>query len=242
MDTPSFKRRKTASPVRSGYASYQSPTKASLARYNPSLLDSRPRSTQASPIRPKRMDTQRRVTIDPELLKISEHQVIAKSVGSAEHTGDATADDISGPRAVVNDDEDLPETPQKLQNAPEFQDTPPRGILFHSTPRHGHQRESIAANSTSRESPTNVELEATVGAVKTRTRSDTHTKTNSRPDAAPETAADTLELLDMKRRELSKLKDELQSLRRALGSLDKHVDLINKTPETERYADIRGLM
>ena len=49
-------------------------------------------------------------------------------------------------------------------------------------------------------------------------------------------------MIDMKRDELRKLQDELQDLRKSIGSLDKHVGLVNKTPETEQYVDIRGLM
>jgi hypothetical protein len=252
MDTPSSKRRKTASPIRPEYASYQSPTKASLARYNPRLLASRPRSTQGSPIRPKRTEDQRRITIDPALLKISEDQVTAKRVRSVEGTEDPadetasssrrTEDSIKGPIAAAIDDEDLPETPQKLQGAAEFQDTPPRGILFHSTPRHRQQRENIAKNTTSGESPSTVELEVTAEADVENPRSIPLVEARLGPEEGQTTAVDTLELLDMKRRELSKLQDELQNLRKSLSSLDKHVDLINKTPETEQYVDIMGLM
>jgi hypothetical protein len=54
MDDRPSKRRKTASPVRDAFPSYQSPTRASLARFNPALLPppSRIRASLSSPLKP----------------------------------------------------------------------------------------------------------------------------------------------------------------------------------------------
>jgi hypothetical protein len=239
MDTPSAKRRKTVSPGRSSYASYMSPTKASLARYNPSLLTPRRRaqSTQVSPIRKEAVRDNRRKTVDSDLLRLNgqgmENEAgedgtsrgIEESAGGAENersdedeenvSSNTPREDIPGNKAaraaIVDEDDDLPETPQKLREAPEFQDTPPRGI-FSSTPR---RRKLKRTNSGGKlEANSEDVMDQTMDTVADPEKLRTEMPRQERDAEVDHPTREMLQQLEDKRSELKQMQEELRNLRK----------------------------
>jgi hypothetical protein len=267
MDPPSAKRRKTASPTRSSYASYMSPTKASLARYNPTLLTPRrARSTQASPIRKEATGDNRRKTVDSDSLqlngkrkeKVAQEEVTAhgefeESEGGAEndrwedneHQVDSDAHresmrrDKANPAMVVEDDDDLPETPQKLRDAPEFQDTPPRGI-FSSTPRRRKLHRSASENGQQRNSDDVID-QATNAA-------DDNLNTGVAAESQAQTAEvdlptrEMLHMLENKTSELKQVQEEIQRLRKDVGIFEEQLKLNGTGTELQVNDDISAIM
>lgn len=263
MEDRPFKRRKTASPVRNVYPSYQSPTKASLARFNPALLPppSRIRASLSSPLKPA---TPRRLSAareDPLLFVLGD-----KARTPARHTEEPAAgstvdqdkqevaprsDEIAASepqvtphgrvrvarpsRAPSSESDDLPETPQKLLDDPKFQDTPPRGILYNSTPRQQDQTEPSLPDVT-QESMRQEAID--VGGD---TEPDTHLYNEApKRDPVPD-PKQSLEL-EKKRAELYLLEKDLEALDADIVDLELHIGLVSSSKESSKYPDVNGLM
>lgn len=230
-----------------------SPTKSTLARYNPTILATRSKSAQPSPVRKNAAARDlRRATIDPALLE-KELQVESLPEAAQDEEGglEQTEADVEVARlgekgknrAYVEDDDDeddLPETPQKLQNAPEFQDSPPRGMLFSSGARRRKQKEIPVQIP----DPVIVEEEQDANAGVTRPVTRSRLSAGSaEPTKEKDSRSDALLVqLDEKRNELNALRKELKELRKGMTTLERHIDMTNLTSENDAYKDISGLL
>ncbi|KAF2016184.1 hypothetical protein BU24DRAFT_450763 [Aaosphaeria arxii CBS 175.79] len=161
MDQPARKRRKTASPGQSERESsplkkpprrpsFASPTKASISRFNPSLLPARATSPGKAASRPSsrgeilnRGKRARDFILGGNESQEESAQGIRQSIAGANERANApgdltprahritrTGDTTKGrDRALINEDEDLPSSPARQV---ESEDRPRRGVLFSS--------------------------------------------------------------------------------------------------------------
>jgi len=275
MEDRPFKRRKTASPVRDAFPSYQSPTRASLARFNPALLPppSRIRASLSSPLKPpspRRLtaaggDALRFVlgdkagkparhttafgagaTVDQdqqeEAAQDQQEEVAPRSDEDVEPAHEDSEPDpqvtphgrdkVAGPaRASTSDSDDLPQTPQKLLDDPNFQDTPPRGILYSSTPRRRPTEASLPDLTLD-----SMQQEAIDAGGDTEPDAVEVPKRDSLPDQRK------LAELEKKQGELYLLEKELEALTADIGDLERHIDLVVSTQGGSQYPDVNGLM
>jgi hypothetical protein len=232
-----------------------SPTKSTLARYNPKILATRSKSAQPSPVRQNAAKDLRRATIDPALI---EPELLVEPLPSAQEDAEGTLDQTEAEVEVARlgdqsekrktrafledaeDEDDLPETPQKFQNAPDFQDSPPRGMLFSSGARRRKQKEIPPQVSDT--VIVEKEQDAIAGVSRPVTRSRL-SASSAEPTREKDSRSDALlEQLDEKRNELNALRKELKELRKGMVTLERHIDMTNLTAENDSYRDISGLL
>lgn len=253
MASPSPKRRKTDGG--SSRASYHSPTKASLARFNPSLLS----LSSSSP----RRSSQRRASnvLDyvlgrSDLLPEAVEQDTRRSAGGT--TGSTTnLDEQSGSdddqesmdepeanRNITHDrkdrevTDDLPETPQHENERPEYHDTPPRGILFSTPRRRKRALQALPADEPDEGEASIETLTVNVGELGTTAMSaDAEPEERYRPPTAEERA-----VLKAKTAELNALRKEARTLQQEVESFERHFELQQGTAIDDTYPDVNGLL
>jgi hypothetical protein len=239
--SPSPKRRKTEGG--SSRASYLSPTKASLARFNPSLLS----PSRSSP----RRELQRRGSnvLDYVLGRTDALPAQALAKRKTETTeSDSSSDEASGVNVVNEGEEsveepeygrrnshfaqereatdDLPETPHHEKERPEYQDTPPRGILF-STPR----RRKRALEAISAAQPD--DNAAITGDATTHAPSEDQYRLPTAEERA---------VLKAKTAQLNALRKDMRKLQHEVKSFERHLALQQNTAIDEPYPDVLGLL
>jgi hypothetical protein len=263
MDSPA-KRRKTlpgagpgSAPATPSRASYLSPTKASLSRYNPSLLPA-PRS---SPARRERDDREQRKSNALEYvlgaaddLKGSGQKrkridggeqvdAFENQEADAQLAMEETEPEVQAPenarraryeireshttQLLDEDEDDLPETPQKLIS--EWHDTPPRGILY-STPRRRRKQKETQKAAIQED----VNGETVTGAE----------PPAQEPEARLEVGLTPSEqlALEEKQSELTALRKELRGLEEETRKFEHHIKLNQTIPADAPYKGLDELI
>lgn len=247
------------SPSKTRYQSFQSPTRASLSRFNPKLLpDSRssPGRRNSPSNKQKRraeshdplqyaLDPKRRKTAPPsqELgsmaapVESDTPKIGEEEQGETELAEESHIETPHGPRHARKnqsdkqqvEEEDLPETPQHLRQNPEFKDTPPRGILFHSTPRRRSAR--VSKNASRRSTRSSLSI--------TENNAEDTTEVQLQPTLP---SSEDVMLLRQKKKELNELQETLRELEGEIEEYERHSDLLEKWQPSAVYDDIDGLM
>jgi hypothetical protein len=230
-----------------------SPTKASLSRFNPSLLPPKSKSAANSPVRARLFDQARRKTSNAVPLTTSTDVTENLTEGLTEtlditpsKTGRGGNNRAAAEEEVEEEEDDLPETPQKLLDTPEFKDTPPRGILYSSRERGKRKRdaETVAGSEAILESGgPDPEEEPEPDRVDSVAESetgldDTNADVQGNTEADIELARSTEEKLT----ELERLKSKIRSQDHQLRLTEKHINLVTSIAPGKPYKDIQELL
>jgi hypothetical protein len=137
---------------------------------------------------------------------------------------------IEGGRFRNRDElDDLPETPQHLRENPEYQDTPPRGIL-HRSLKKARAKSRRSSRQTSRQTSPAEKVDGENGEIAT-----------EKP-AVPQLTLEDRVQLKKKQEDLAVLKEELRKLKSDTFGLEQHANALGKLQIGQEYDKLTNLI
>jgi len=121
-----------------------------------------------------------------------------------------------------DEDDGLPETPQHLRERPEYQDKPPRGVLYHSA-----KKARLKSGRLSRQTSSQPRAAET-------TEVD-NTEAGAEKRLAPQLSLEEQNQLTQKKEELDRLQNELRKIKNDTLQLEQHASAIERLKDGQDY-------